>query len=396
LYQIQTNWEEKRMKTGTSRFTIMIMAVLLSLALAVPVFAVPDDSIDSQHITEADGTSGQDTNSGTGIKTGHIQDGAVTDSKISGIISASKLEKYANVVVVARSGGDFTDPVAAVNSITDASGNNPYLVKIMPGIYDLTGSVISMKEFVDIEGSGENMTVIKTGRHGGVLIGANNAEVRSVTIMNTGPGLQPSGIYNWNVSPKISNITVISYGGSQNFGIINSGNSAPVITNVTVLVETTDSSSSGIGIYMDNSSPAIDNSTVNVYGSIGTNNIGLMIRSSSPSVSNVSVNVLGSTSVRNEAIEVVDSTTTYSNPLLTNVTIEATGSASNYGIWSTTMGVITINRSTISGEPYSLFVYYRSTFKIGSSQLLGLIDNGGGIMQCYGVYDENYAQVTCP
>ncbi len=41
------------------------------------------DIITSYKIKEADGTSGQDTNNGTGIKTGHIQDGAITASKIA-------------------------------------------------------------------------------------------------------------------------------------------------------------------------------------------------------------------------------------------------------------------------------------------------------------------------
>ncbi len=41
------------------------------------------DSIHSEHVREADGTSGQDTNSGFGIKTDHIQDGAVVFGKLS-------------------------------------------------------------------------------------------------------------------------------------------------------------------------------------------------------------------------------------------------------------------------------------------------------------------------
>jgi hypothetical protein len=40
-----------------------------------------------------------------------------------------------NVVTVAKLSGKFTDPVAAVNSITDASENNPYFVVIGLGVY---------------------------------------------------------------------------------------------------------------------------------------------------------------------------------------------------------------------------------------------------------------------
>ena len=61
-----------------------------------------------------------------------------------------------NVVTVAKGKGQFTDPVAAVNSISDASVDNPYLVVIGPGVYTLTQTLV-MKEYVDIEGSGAGL-----------------------------------------------------------------------------------------------------------------------------------------------------------------------------------------------------------------------------------------------
>ena len=64
-----------------------------------------------------------------------------------------------NVITVAKANGKFTDPVAAVNSITDASATNPYLVVIGPGVYTVTSPVV-MKPYVDIAGSGENVTKI--------------------------------------------------------------------------------------------------------------------------------------------------------------------------------------------------------------------------------------------
>jgi len=71
----------------------------------------------------------------------------------------------------------------ALSGITDAGETNPYLIIIEPGIYDIGKgtSGIQMKEYVDIQGSGENVTKI-TGvindYYSGVLLGADNAEVR--------------------------------------------------------------------------------------------------------------------------------------------------------------------------------------------------------------------------
>ena len=58
---------------------------------------------------------------------------------------------YANVVVVARSGGDHTSVQAAIDSITDAGPDNPYLVWIGPGVYSGT---LTMKPHVHVQGAG--------------------------------------------------------------------------------------------------------------------------------------------------------------------------------------------------------------------------------------------------
>ena len=54
--------------------------------------------------------------------------------------------KLKNVDTVAKANGDFTDPVAAVNSITDASATNPYLVVICPGVYTITQTLMMIIE----------------------------------------------------------------------------------------------------------------------------------------------------------------------------------------------------------------------------------------------------------
>lgn len=62
----------------------------------------------------------------------------------------------------------FSSIQAAINSITDASATNPYLVKVMPGIYDES---ITLKNNISIEGSGEVVVSLLTAAMAQLLAG---------------------------------------------------------------------------------------------------------------------------------------------------------------------------------------------------------------------------------
>ena len=70
---------------------------------------------------------------------------------------------YQQVVVVAKSGGDFTTIQAALDSITDASATKRYLVWVAPGVYN---ERVTMKQYVDIEGANTTLTRITYGGFG--------------------------------------------------------------------------------------------------------------------------------------------------------------------------------------------------------------------------------------
>src|SRR5438477_9044318 len=82
--------------------------------------------------------------------------------------------QYSNVIVVARSGGDFNSVQQALNSIQDNSPTNRYLVWVAPGTYTETGTVL-MKPYVDIEGAGEGPTkIVSFTSSTGTADGASN------------------------------------------------------------------------------------------------------------------------------------------------------------------------------------------------------------------------------
>ena len=99
-----------------------------------------------------------------------------------------------NIIRVATSGGDFNDPVAALEAIGTtlpaASAGNRYLVQVEPGVY-LVNNPVVMKPFVDLEGSGVKTTVVR-GAIGsnfpatvqGIVNAASQSEIRHLTIRN--------------------------------------------------------------------------------------------------------------------------------------------------------------------------------------------------------------------
>jgi hypothetical protein len=135
--------------------TVAAMLPPVSMAFA----AVANDEVTSVKLKEADGTSGQNTNSGSGVKTGHIQNGAVTNAKIGGNISVDKVETYSGVIIV-HSGP--ADGVHTFNSMNDAINSiitpeQPTYIKVMPGSYD---AIDLSKAYLIIEGSGKENTFI--------------------------------------------------------------------------------------------------------------------------------------------------------------------------------------------------------------------------------------------
>ncbi len=99
-----------------NRLSILLIMIFVCALVSTNALALPDNSVLSQHINEADGTSGQDTNSGSGVKTGHIQDNAVTTGKIAG--GAVITSKVADGAVTTQK---LTDSAVSTAKVADGA-----------------------------------------------------------------------------------------------------------------------------------------------------------------------------------------------------------------------------------------------------------------------------------
>ncbi len=243
-----------------------------------------------------------------------------------------------NIIIVAKSGGHFTTISAALTSVTDNSAANRYLVYIAPGVYTET---VTMKPYVDIEGAGELATKItQVGNLSGAptLSGASNAELRFLTVENTGGFDFAIAIRNVSASPRLTHVTASASGGADTEGIRNVS-SSPRLENVTASAT---SAGGNYGIYNSDSSPTVNNSVIAASG--GT----------------------------------------------------------NFGIYNATAGgsfVVRVTNSQIVGSSFTIITIPSYTTIVVASQLSGGAVGGGGTVTCVGVYDENFiapGYTTCP
>jgi hypothetical protein len=113
------------------------------------------------------------------------------------------------------SGGMFGSVQSAIDYAAARAGPaTPYLVRIAPGAY--TGQV-TLKDYVDVEGSGEGVTVLRADTPGGTIVAGANAEVRRLTVVNNaalGASSYPDGatIMQTSGSSRFSHVTAMMAG----------------------------------------------------------------------------------------------------------------------------------------------------------------------------------------
>jgi len=152
----------------------------------------------------------------------------------SGFLGAcTQVSGMNSIAWVATQGGDYTSPIQALNEVNNwcgvPSGANRCLIRIAPGHYDLGNQQLVMRPFVDIQGSGWNMTVLGGARGAADLMdsalvkGSVSSVLSQLTIFNTGTAGQAyaTGYAAENIStgsdvaPDLDHVTV-KVGGNAN------------------------------------------------------------------------------------------------------------------------------------------------------------------------------------
>jgi hypothetical protein len=174
---------------------------------------------------------------------------------LDGLDSSALARSLGNVVRVGKTRGDFTSIQAALDAVTTASAANPFLVLVGPGVFT---ERVAMKPFVDVHGAGEGVTRISqsgsTDPDFGTVAGADDAELRFLTVENKGGSSGVIGVYNDGTSPRLVHVTVdVETGAGTNaYGVFNAGATGvpttPELSRVTVRVERSGGSGALLGV----------------------------------------------------------------------------------------------------------------------------------------------------
>ncbi len=146
-----------------------------------------------------------------------------------------------NLVIVAQSGGDYDNVQDAIDSVTNAEADNPYLVWVAPGVYDKVGPLM-MQPYVHVQGAGQDVSVIAQTVHL-----THHVSLRDVTVGddNTATALKAS---DGTSGTLVSNVTAQSQGNfTFNYAIHVAGDGIHVtLQNVTALAENASSSNTAL------------------------------------------------------------------------------------------------------------------------------------------------------
>jgi hypothetical protein len=424
-------------------------------------------SIDAagQVVCETDDSGGTITGvtAGAGLAGGGVSGNVALSAAFAGTGSASTLArsdhahddryqgKLRRTIVVSPVGTAAENGTAllnAVNAIADSSCTNPYVVHIEPGVYDIGGGALVMKECVDIEGAGQLVTEVRSSGaatpNAGTVVGADNSELRRLTVRNTGGNVAAVAVFANNASLKLSYVTALAGGGSSfNYGLYYKSTTVADISNVTAEAS---GGPTARGIYNQAASTFMTDVRASATGA-GVNT-GVYNESSTPVMTNVDAIASGGATcygifnggsalpiISGGSIFAACTSTNYGlynsdggSALVSHATISVLGGATGYGVFhdnSPSAGMNGLRVSVFSGsESYGIYnqaiagshlvdvgnsiiaaatatVRNDEEFvtRIGASQLSGGAVQGGGFLKCAGVYDENFdfhAGPSCP
>lgn len=282
---------------------------------------------------------------------------ALSTTALAGFFVIPAGRSESNTITVKTTGGDFTAPVDAMNSITDSNEENPYLILMGPGTFNIAADTqLIMKPYVHILGSGSSQTTISGSRsttefydfsNGALIRGSSDTSLKGLTIVNaTNNGDNNSvGVFFQNSHASIEDVNIHMSGTSDHLRGLYTDNSTLTLANIDILVDTGINRSDGA--YFDNNSVInADELTVQISSGNGEARGIAVYNNSVFSVHTLSLTISEMGLVNNDGIFITNAQAELSSATIT----VANGSGQNYGIYLNLTSKCIVMDSNISAS----------------------------------------------
>jgi hypothetical protein len=272
-------------------------------------------------------------------------------------LSPNSLVRYSHTFQVSSGGSSIQNGTALLGARDiivklHPSAVNPYLIKLEPGNYDLGNDSLKLLPYLDLEGSGEGITVISSisGQTtdqltGATLIAASNSEARFLQIANSGANPFQAAVL---VPRDATNVrfnhlaTRVSGGTDTNIGLYTTG--ADVTLNDSNL--TTTGGKSSYSLFHNDGAITVTNSILTASGA---------------SVNDAAI----FDNLQDHIDEFPDETVTVNNSSL-----NATGPTFAAAVWDARVGILVVNNSTLTANV--------NTGRNNGTFVAGILNNDSG------------------
>ena len=306
----------------------------------------------------------------------------------------------------------------ALQSIVKVSAEEPWLLFVEPGVYDLGTQGLQLRPYIHVQGAGQQLTTLRSRAAGPTVVTADHTELRSLTVEHLGGSAEAVALSNASPLFRARDVGAVARdGSSRTVAVVSSAGTGPGglervqasalssrgdtvgfscegcsvkvsgstflaqggarATGVSVrrgTVELWDSSATGQGgseaLGVDAEGSRVVLVRAEVSGAEGGVSVGLRLAFSPASVRDSTLSGSGTPGQQARALEVLRSDSAPQR--------------------------VDVQRSTLSGASQTLRSAEGYSIRIASSQLRGGKADGNGIVSCNGCYDENFNSPDSP
>lgn len=279
---------------------------------------------------------------------------------------ALNLLTLSRTVVISPNGTPLQNGTALLSALATISAanpspDNPYLVKLEPGAYDLGNLALVLPPYTDLEGSGEGMSVISStvnttnasAPKTGLVVASSDNEIRFVRLANPANGNYMTAIFVTDSAAtlRLLHVTALASGGNGSAsGLYNNGGSVTVEDSTLV---GTDSAGQNYGLANANGGSVVVKNSTLMGRNGGSQNVGLFNYNlsnlpTSIVVQNSTLVGLGASSWNFGIMDYTSAGTT----IIQNSVLRAGGSAgsNSYGLNNANAGLVEVAASELAGD----------------------------------------------